>query len=128
MSFKERSDRHKVAARISVANFERLKELAAKYNFRTVNDVVTYIVFCFLRATDEGNDECMYAMPEDILSLFPITEDIHDVQLAVAKVRRARIKRKKVDETDEIREMFSEAEAEGARLEFGPNIRGRSER
>lgn len=128
MSFKERSDRHKVAARISVANFERLKELAAKYNFRTVNDVVTYIVFCFLRATDEGNDECMYTMPEDILSLFPITEDIHDVQLAVAKVRRARIKRKKVDETDEIREMFSEAEAEGARLEFGPNIRGRSER
>ena len=128
MSFKERTDRHKVAARISVANFERLKELAVKYGFRTANDIVTYIVFCFLRATDDGNDECMYAMPEDILSLFPITADIHDVQLAVAKVRRARLKRKKVDEDDDIREMFSECEAEGARLEFGPNIRGRSER
>lgn len=128
MKFKERKDRHKVAARISVANFERLKKLAVKYGFRTANDVVTYIVFCFLRAMDEGNDECMYSMPEDILTLFPIKEDLHDVQLAVSKIRRARLKRKTPDNGSEIREMFRECEEEGAHLEFGPNVRRRSER
>ena len=129
MKFKERKDRHKVAARISAANYERLKELASKYNFRTANDVVTYIVFCFLRAVDGGNDECMYAMPEDILSLFPITEDIHDVRLAVSKIRRARRRRKAPDNnSDDIGEMFRECEEEGARLQVRPGVRRRSER
>jgi len=126
--FKERTDRHKVAARISVANYNRLKEIALEYNFRTANDLLTYLVFCFLRATDKGNDEMMYSIPDDILKLWPLDEDLHDVQVALAKVKRQRLKRMRNEEANDIREMFNECEAQGARLEFAHNIRERGER
>lgn len=126
--FKERSDRHKVAARISTANYDRLTTIAHEYNFRTVNDLLSYLVFCFLRAVDDGNDELVYSMPEDILSLFPVNEDIHDVQVALAKVKRQRTRRVKGKEEDEIGQMFDECEELGAHLEFAHNIRERGER
>lgn len=126
--FKERTDRHKVAARISLANYERLVKIAHTYNFRTVNDLLSYLVYCFLRAADGGNDELMYSMPEDILSLFPVDEDIHDVQVALARVKRSRIKRAKPKVEDEIGEMFRECENKGGSLEFAHSIRERSER
>lgn len=126
--FKERTDRHKVAARISLANYERLTKIAHTYNFRTVNDLLSYLVYCFLRAADGGNDELMYSMPEDILSLFPVDEDIHDVQVALARVKRSRIKRTKPKVEDEIGEMFRECEGKGGSLEFAHSIRERSER
>mgnify|MGYP003430503745 CR=1 FL=1 len=126
--FKERSDRHKVAARISVANYDRLTKIAHEYNFRTVNDLLSYLVFCFLRAVDEGNDELVYPMPDDILKLFPVNEDIHDVQVALAKVKRQRLKRTRGKVTDEIGQMFDQCEELGASLEFAHNIRERGER
>ena len=126
--FKERVDRHKVAARVSVANYERLKVLAAKYEFRTVNDLLSYLVYCFLRAVEGGNDELMYSMPEDILSLFPIDEDAHDVKAALARIKRKRLGRKKADEVDEIGEMFRECESQGGSMEYAHSIRERNER
>lgn len=126
--FKERKDRHKVAARVSVANFERLEAIAQEYDFRTVNDLLSYLVYCFLRAASKGNDELMYTMPEDILSLFPIDEDVHDVQVALARVKRQRLRRAKSEEADDISEMFRECEEQGSSLEFSHSIRERNER
>ena len=126
--FKERQDRHKVAARVSVENFERLQAIAREYDFRTVNDLLSYLVYCFLRAASKGNDELMYAMPEDILSLFPIDEDVHDVQVALARVKRQRLRRAKSEEADEVGELFRECEEQGKGLEFSHSIRERNER
>ena len=132
----------KVETRVTEYDAVRLDEIAKKYGFKKRYSLFRWILFAFLRTADPENDCVDTALPVEVIEMFDVKEDAALIHKAIANIRardrqnkykrrvrsEAKALKKKDDEAigDEIREMFAEAEADGVRLEWKPNINKRT--
>ena len=91
-------------ARITERDYNKLKEIAEQYNFKSLYSLLYYLVYAFLRAYDAERGCIMEEMPPEILNLFRLKEDS---MAALRKLASLRLKKygwrgRFVDERDAV--------------------------
>ena len=128
--------RHKIITRVSERDYARLERIVKAYGFRSVYALFSYLSYCFLRVVDKEHDDSDAVLPEEIVRMFPISEDAGDVYRAVRMIRRhkrqGRCREPDLFEHGEVEKtvsgMFGDAQDAGRKKEFADNLRKRSER
>jgi hypothetical protein len=140
---KKRQKKCKIISRVSETDYRRLERITHIYGFRSVYALLNYIALCFLRAVDRAHDPSTDILPEEIIRMFPIKEDAkevyqalriirakHNRQTAKARMEKERDMFESPDDaiSEEVQDMFDEAQDIGRGSEFADNLRKRSER
>ena len=66
----KRHKKQKVATFIPVPDIDRLKTICDKYGYKSIYKLLQYLVYCFLRVADPGNDPILETVPDDIREMF----------------------------------------------------------
>lgn len=125
--------RHKIISRVSEIDYTRLERIVKLYGFKSVYALLNYITYCFLRVADRAHDTSDDVLPDEIIKMFPIEDDVGEIRHAILMSRRRRKRREGRPPagkciSKEIDEMFEEEQRRGGSVEFSDNIRKRNER
>lgn len=60
----------KIIARIDIDSFKRLAEIRDKYGFKSIYEIIQYLVGCFLRVADPEHEESEEPVPDEIKDMF----------------------------------------------------------
>ena len=77
MNTEKRKDykRQKIDTYVSVGDVGRLRVVCNKYGFRSIYQLLQYLVHCFLRVADPANDQIDEPMPKEIEEMFTDNEE-----------------------------------------------------
>lgn len=59
-----------IKSRVTYADFDRLNAIKEKYGFKSVYEILNYLVHCFLRVADPDNDPITEPLPAEIEEMF----------------------------------------------------------
>lgn len=62
--------KQKIDTYVSVEDIKRLKAICEKYEFRSIYQLLQYLVHCFLRVADPENDPIVEPIPDEIREMF----------------------------------------------------------
>jgi hypothetical protein len=121
--------RRNIVSRIRVSDYQRLKNIADNYGYRSVYALMTGIVYSFLRVADPEHDDSDNVLPVDLIKMFSgvkgLTHEIHDA-LIVVKSKPKKRHHHEYSIAEDIREIFDDAQEIGN--EFPDDIKKRNER
>ena len=127
--------RHKIISRVSEIDYTRLERIVKLYGFKSVYALLNYITYCFLRVADRAHDTSDDVLPDEIIKMFPIEDDVREIRHAILMSRRrkrhtreGRPSKKNCGISKEIDDLFEEQQQRGRGEEFADNIRKRNER
>lgn len=61
-----------INTRIRIEDFNRLEAMRVKYGFTYTNQIIEYLVYCFLRVADPQNDPITSPVPKEIKEMFAL--------------------------------------------------------
>lgn len=99
---KEAKLSRQLKARITERDYNKLKEIAEQYHFKSLYSLLYYLVYAFLRAYDAERGCIAEEMPVEIVNLFTLKEDSLKAlrKLASLRLRKYGWKGRFVDERD----------------------------
>ena len=59
-----------IKSRVTGVDFDRLNAIKEKYGFKSVYEILNYLVHCFLRVADPDNDPIAEPVPAEIEEMF----------------------------------------------------------
>lgn len=72
---KNKYKRQKVYTYLSLKDIFRLKRICADYGFKSIYQLLQYLVHCFLRVADPANDPIDEPIPQEIEDMFTNNAD-----------------------------------------------------
>ena len=66
----KRYKKQKIDTYVSIEDVERLKRICDKYSFKSIYQLLQYLVHCFLRVADPENDPITELVPDEIQDMF----------------------------------------------------------
>jgi hypothetical protein len=128
----------KIGTRITEEENRRIEYLAIVGGFRSTYSLLKYLIFCFLRASNRGDDGISREVPPEIIKLFigNYEEDARMISRAIKNLhmreywkvkKREERGKQRIEDTisEDIRDLFDECEQEGERLQWKPDINKR---
>lgn len=70
MNKKKRIQKVQIVARVTLADYKRLKDICEKYGFKSVYQLQNYLCYSFLRAVDKEHDPIDEPVPDEIVQMF----------------------------------------------------------
>jgi len=67
---KKKYKKQKVDTYVSVEDVSRLRSICEKYGFKSIYQLLQYLIHCFLRVADPANDPIDKPLPKDIEEMF----------------------------------------------------------
>jgi len=67
--------RQKIDTYVSVGDVSRLRAICGKFGFRSIYQLLQYLVHCFLRVADPPNDPIDEPLPKEIEEMFTDNEE-----------------------------------------------------
>lgn len=65
----------KINTRVSAVDHNRLLYIKSEYRFKSVSEILKYVIHCFLRVADPVNDNQVELLPDEIRDMFEGLED-----------------------------------------------------
>lgn len=93
MNKKKRIQKVQIVARVTLADYKRLKDICEKYGFKSVYQLQNYLCYSFLRAVDKEHDPIDEPVPDEIVQMF---DDMGTPKLPI-RYRKARPVKKSTD-------------------------------
>ena len=93
MNRKKRIQKVQIVARVTLADYKRLKDICEKYGFKSIYQLQNYLCYSFLRAVDKEHDPIDEPVPDEIVQMF---DDMGTPKLPV-RYRKARSVKKSTD-------------------------------
>lgn len=75
MTEKQKYNKQKIDTYVSVQDAIRLRSICKKYGFKSIYQLLQYLVHCFLRVADPENDPIEKPLSKDIEEMFTSNEE-----------------------------------------------------
>lgn len=89
-----RSEWVRLTARVTMADYMRLKDIQKKYKFKSIYQIMNYLTYSFLRVADSEHDPITEPMPKEIEEMF---DELGSPKIPV-RYRKARPVKKSIDQ------------------------------
>jgi hypothetical protein len=93
-----------IITRVTVYDYKRLEFICRKYKFRSLYEVVQYLIHCFLRVADKEHDQEIEPLPVEIERMF----NLDTLKRIIKMIPRQGELFPEEEQKDEISEMFDD--------------------
>ena len=83
----------RLTARVTLADYLRLKDIQKKYKFMSVYQILNYLAYSFLRVADKKNDRVDEPLPDEVEKMF---DELGTSKMPI-RYRKAKPKKRSVD-------------------------------
>lgn len=90
---KSKSEWIRLTARVTLADYVRLRNIQRRYGFKSVYQILNYLTYSFLRVADKDNDPVDEPMPKEVEEMF---DDLGTPKMPV-RYKKAKPKKRSVD-------------------------------